>query len=317
MPENLKTLYPLPKAYKSGPYTVEAPGYGPVEGETIPRRNARTKDELKARPREDIATIYDIIKYSSAKFGNAKALGSRKIIKTHNETKKVKKMIDGKEQEVDKKWTYFELSGYSYMSFVEYEKLTQKIGAGLRKLGMEAGDRLQLFAATSSHWLAMSHGACTQSMPMVTAYDTLGEEGLKHSMMQTNAKAIYLDPHLLGKLVNPLKEAKDIKHVIYDTSGEADKATIEKLKSEIPGLTVQSFDELVQSGEQNPVDPVPPKPDDLCCIMYTSGSTGAPKGVLLKHSNVIASIAGVDVIVGPYLGPGDGLLTYLPQAHIL
>jgi long-chain acyl-CoA synthetase len=70
-------------------------------------------------------------------------------------------------------------------------------------------------------------------------------------------------------------------------------------------------------GENNPVEAVPPQSDDLCCIMYTSGSMGAPKGVLLKHKNVVAAIAGVDVIVGQYLGPGDGLLAYLPLAHIL
>jgi len=123
----------------------------------------------------------------------------------------------------------------------------------------------------------------------VTAYDTLGEEGLKHSLQQTHAKAIFLDPHLLLKLVNPLKEAKEIRHVIYNSEGDVKQADIEKLKSAHEYLTIQSFDELVKSGEQNPVDAVPPDPEDLCCIMYTSGSTGTPKGVLLKHRNVIAA----------------------------
>ena len=145
---DLKTLAPHPKSVKKPPFTVEVPGCEPVKGETIPRRNAATKDELKATPTEGVNTIYDIITYSSKKFGNAKAMGSRKLIKTHNETKKIKKMIDGKEQEVDKKWTYFELSGYNYMSFVEYERLVNQIGCGLKKLGMNAGDKLQIFAAT-------------------------------------------------------------------------------------------------------------------------------------------------------------------------
>ena len=56
--------------------------------------------------------------------------------------------MDGKTEEVDKKWSYFELSEYSYLSFVEYEKLTGQIGSGLRKLGMVKGERLQLFAGT-------------------------------------------------------------------------------------------------------------------------------------------------------------------------
>jgi long-chain acyl-CoA synthetase len=108
-------------------------------------------------------------------------------------------------------------------------------------------------------------------MPIVTAYDTLGEEGLMHSLKQTHAKLIFLDPHLLTKLINPLNETKDIQYVVYNS------------------LTILSFDELTKKGEENMVDPVPPQPEDLCCIMYTSGSTGTPKGVLLKHKNVIAA----------------------------
>lgn len=163
----------------------------------------------------------------------------------------------------------------------------------------------------------MSHGAVSQSMPIATAYDTLGEEGLKHSLVQTKAKAIFCDPHLLKTLINPLEEAREIKLVIYNSDGEVKEENMNKLKSTYDYLTILSFEELRQLGEKNPTDPVPPAADDLCCIMYTSGSTGPPKGVLIKHSAVVASIAGVTTIIGQYIGPGDKLLTYLPQAHIL
>ncbi|KAK5118513.1 hypothetical protein LTR62_003028 [Meristemomyces frigidus] len=323
--KDLKTMVPQPKAYRRPPYTAEVPGAKKVDGETIPRRNIRYKDALLVEPDPTTKTIFDILKRSSEKFGNAKALGKRKLIDMHEETKKVKKMVDGKEVEQDKKWSYFELTGYEYLSFVEYEQLVLKVGSGLRKLGLESQDRVHLFAATHMYWLATAHGAHSQSMAIVTAYDTLGEDGLKHSLLQTNAKAIFLDPHLLEKLIKPLQEAKDIQHVIYNddeaptttTKPEKLQESIKKLKEAHPHLSVQSFSELVKSGEENMVDPTPPKPEDLCCIMYTSGSTGAPKGVLLTHKNVLASIAGVNSIVGHYLGPGDGLLTYLPQAHIL
>ena len=132
-------------------------------------------------------------------------------------------------------------------------------------------------------------GSPLDAMPIVTAYDTLGEEGLQHSLRQTHAKAIFLDPHLLPKLLKPLQEAKDVQHVIYNSEGQVKQQDIDKLKREFPYLTFQSFDELRRMGESNPIDAVPPYADDLCCIMYTSGSTGPPKGVLLKHKNVIAA----------------------------
>ena len=137
-----------PRMMQSGPFTVEASGYKPVKGETIPRRHPSSKDKLIDSPSEDVHTIFDILRRSANTYGNAKAIGSRKLIKTHSETRKVKKVVDGKTEEVEKKWTYFELSEYSYISFVEYEQICLQIGAGLRKLGMEKGDRLHLFAAT-------------------------------------------------------------------------------------------------------------------------------------------------------------------------
>ena len=154
-------------------------------------------------------------------------------------------------------------------------------------------------------------------MAMCTAYDTLGEEGLKHSLVQTGSKAIYCEPQLLKVLLNPLKEAKEIRIVIYNSDGEVNQADIDKLKQSSSSLRVMSIDELRQLGEKNPRSPVPPDPEDLCCIMYTSGSTGVPKGVPIKHKSVLASIAGVTIIIGQYIGPGDKLLTYLPLAHIL
>ena len=146
MSKQKQALYP--KLQASGPFSVEASGYEPVEGETIPRRHPSSKDKLSTTPNKDVKTIFDILKYSADKFGNAKALGTRKVIRTHTENKKIKRTVDGETKEIDKKWTYFELSEYSYISFVEYEKMVLALGAGLRKIGMTQGDRLHLFAAT-------------------------------------------------------------------------------------------------------------------------------------------------------------------------
>lgn len=146
MSKKNQTLYP--RISSSPPFTVEASGYEPVKGETIPRRHPVSKDKLVTTPSDDVKTIFDIIRHSAEKFGNAKALGTRRLIKTHTENKTVKKTVDGVTKDVEKSWTYFELSGYTYISFVEYEKLILEVGAGLRKLGLVKGDRIHLFAAT-------------------------------------------------------------------------------------------------------------------------------------------------------------------------
>lgn len=146
MGTQLGQLYP--KMTKKAPFTVEASGYEKVKGETIPRRNPLAKDKLISRPSDEVGTVYDNLVRAAAKYGNAKAMGSRKLIKTHTENKKVKKMVDGKETEVDKKWTYFELSGYTYMTYSEYTKLALTCGSGLRNLGLEKDDKLHLYGAT-------------------------------------------------------------------------------------------------------------------------------------------------------------------------
>jgi long-chain acyl-CoA synthetase len=132
-------------------------------------------------------------------------------------------------------------------------------------------------------------GAFSQSLAIVTAYETLGEDALKHSMVQTKAKIMFTDPELLPKLINPFKEAKDIEVVVYGTKNDPDPKDIEKLTSAHPHLKVMSFEEFIKLGDANPAEPIPPKPEDLACVMYTSGSTGTPKGVLIKHRNVVAA----------------------------
>jgi long-chain acyl-CoA synthetase len=112
---------------------------------------------------------------------------------------------------------------------------------------------------------------------------------LKHSLIQTHSTAIFLDPSLLPTLTKVLNDAKDIKYIVYNTDTEVKQEQVDDLKSSFDHLTVLSFDELKKLGQDNPVDPVPPTPDHLCCIMYTSGSTGPPKGVSLTQRNVIAA----------------------------
>lgn len=135
---------------KKPPFSVEVADYKAVEGETIPRRLPAAKDKLILRPAEDVTTTYDVFRRGAKLFGNSNAVGTRRLIKTHVENKKVKKMVDGVEKEVEKKWTYYEMSGYTYKSFIEYEQLALQLGCGYRKLGLGKDTKIHLYGATRS-----------------------------------------------------------------------------------------------------------------------------------------------------------------------
>jgi long-chain acyl-CoA synthetase len=325
------------KTLAKPPYSIPSPGAPAVAGETIPRRHPAAADGLVATPSPDINTTYELVRATSAKYGNARAMGSRRLLGTHVETKKIRRVVDGQAVEVDKAWTYFELGPYEYMTFAQYEQLVLDVGAGLRALdlspvggdaagGGDAGaanpahgtaHRVHLYAATSANWLAMSHGAASQSLPVVTAYDTLGEAGVTHSMRATGSRLVFLDPSLLSTMTRVLQSIDSVRVVVWNDHYEARPEDLDAMRAAHPNLRVVSFSELRQLGKDKPVPPTPPRPDDLCCIMYTSGSTGNPRGVMLKHRNVVAAVAGVTTVMKPWIGPGDSMLAYLPSAHIL
>lgn len=141
-------IAPLYQVHKP-PFTVEAPGYERVEGETLPRRHWKAKNGLRTQPHPDIHTMYDIIKRSANVYSNEPAVGTRKLVHLHKEKKKVPKNVDGEIRQVEKEWQYFELSKYSYMTYSEFQTYILQLGSGLRKLGLSKGNRLHLFATTS------------------------------------------------------------------------------------------------------------------------------------------------------------------------
>lgn len=134
--------------FKKPPFTLEVPGSPHIEGETIPRRNAGFVNALVSRPSEDIATLYDILLNSVSRFGDLDAVGSRKLIRTHEEVKMVTHVVEGKEVEEEKKWEFFEMGDFEFESFGLYVKRCMRIGAGFRKLGLVPGDKVHLFAGT-------------------------------------------------------------------------------------------------------------------------------------------------------------------------
>jgi long-chain acyl-CoA synthetase len=145
---DLKHTTIQPQCYKKPPFTVDVPNYTPVDGESIPRRHPAAAKGLKYQPEPGIATVFDVFLRSSEKFGNLNAVGTRTLKTMHNEVKKIKRVVNGKEEISEKTWQYFELSGYKYLTFNEYRRKALDIGSGFRSLGLVKGDMVHIFAAT-------------------------------------------------------------------------------------------------------------------------------------------------------------------------
>lgn len=145
---DLKKAIVQPGMFHKAPFSLEVPDVDPVEGETIPRRNSKYIKALLSQPHPSIATLYDVLQYGRDTYGDAPALGSRKLIREHDKKVSTTTKVGDKESVTSKTWRAYEMEGYRWTSYVEYFDLAMRIGQGLRKMGLQPGDRLHIFAAT-------------------------------------------------------------------------------------------------------------------------------------------------------------------------
>lgn len=134
-----------PGYYGKGSVEVAAPA-GPGEGPT--RRCTLSKDGLVTQPFEGIDTVYDIVAYAARTHGSRKALGWRDVVNVIEEEKEVTKVIDGQEVKEKKKWKFFELSDYKYLSFIEVKEAVSEIARALIQLGVTSDDVINVYSQT-------------------------------------------------------------------------------------------------------------------------------------------------------------------------
>ncbi|KAI8073318.1 hypothetical protein BC940DRAFT_330034 [Gongronella butleri] len=294
-------------------YSIEVSPAKP--GETGVRRSILSPDKLVTSPAEGITTLADMLQYSVKTYGDKHGFGYRKLERTFTEKKQVTKQVDGASVQETRTWTYFQLSGYHYYSYNDAKHAADTLGAGLRQLGLNKGDRLLLFASTSVEWMFVAHGAFTQSVTIATAYDTLGKEGVQHSINETETKVCFVNGDQLSTMAAIASGCPALHTVVY--RGDASDDDLATLRALPQIARVLSYDELIATGTENPCAPNMPSRDDLALLMYTSGSTGTPKGVQLTHGNIVAAVAGSACMLEPLARPGDTVMAYLPLAHVL
>lgn len=135
-----------PGYYGEGSFEYAPPAR---EGEGPVRRNALVKETGLAKyPAEGVKTVYDIVEYAARTHGSRKALGWREVKDVIEEEKEVTKIVDGQEVKEKKKWKYFELSPYRYLSFIEVKEAVSEAARGLIHLGVTPEDVFNIYSQT-------------------------------------------------------------------------------------------------------------------------------------------------------------------------
>ncbi|MFT5196406.1 MAG: long-chain acyl-CoA synthetase, partial [Candidatus Promineifilaceae bacterium] len=190
--------------------------------------------------------------------------------------------------------------------------LTEKAAAGLHAIGMKKGDRLAIMANTRYEWQVVDNGAMQMGIVVVAIYPTTKEDHTIYILEHSGSSVAVLEDVSHWEMVSPhLDKLTELKQIIM-LNGEG-----------MPEGDWLTYAQLLEKGEQV----LAPQtslledarqavmPEDLAGLVYTSGTTGLPKGVALTHSNLYSVATTLDEIVP--LSYGDTGIVYLPMSHIL
>lgn len=250
-------------------------------------RSARSPLKLVGRfPNHPaIATLHDNFIHAVESFPDNKYLGTRV-------------RVDGT------------VGGYKWMTYGEVNTVRSAIGSALKNYGISKGMCVGLYFINRPEWVVVDHACSAYSFISVPLYDTLGPDAVKYIVNHADVQAIFCVPATLNSLLTFLSEIPAVRLIVV--VGGID----EHLPPLPPGTGIKliSYSKLLSQGRASLQPFCPPNPDDIATICYTSGTTGTPKGVVLTHGNLIASVAGMSISV--LFLPTDIYISYLPLAHI-
>jgi long-chain acyl-CoA synthetase len=201
----------------------------------------------------------------------------------------------------------------TWRTYSEVGQRVLQFGAALRKVGVvpfegTAKDYekaplgthcMMIYENTCDDWTTAFLGAMTQSVIVATSYSTLGFAAMLDSVEDTGSCVLLCNRSDVLAVVE--KGSRTLKTIVYSNNYVSPKDATVPMPTEQNGIRIFSVDEFIALGKANPTKETPPNPDTLAVIMFTSGSTGQPKGVMLAHHCVTSAGGGA---VRTLLGSG-------------
>ena len=179
------------------------------------------------------------------------------------------------------------------ISFLELNGFSNRIATALQSMGVQPGDHVALYTPNSSKWLAFYFGSLKSGAVVVTLSSLLKRDELRRIMDNAQPKVLFAGEEQLAEL-GDRKDYPYLKEVV-SKEGEI------------------SYEDLVEKGSDS-FDAIDLDRHNTAAILYTGGTTGIPKGVMLTHENLNTSIHNVSHYERST--PKDRALCFLPLNHV-
>lgn len=174
---------------------------------------------------------------------------------------------------------------------------------GLIHQGMKKGDCLAFMCRTSYEWDIIDAAVLSIGGVLSTIYDTDSAAQIRAIVNNSDAKVLVVQTKdMLERADGAIDDCKSLKKIYCLENG-----ALQEIQAYGRAVSDDDLDERINSVRL----------DDMCTIVYTSGSTSAPKGVELTQRNLVAFALNINAFIPDLLSDPDGsILMFLPQAHV-
>jgi len=199
---------------------------------------------------------------------------------------------------------------YTPISTADFAADVRAISMGLRSIGLRPGDKFIIFSENRPEWVMTDFAGLCQGAVPVPIYTSLLPDQVRYIISDSDARFVFCSgTDLLAKIQAIRSDLPQIERIIaFDPVDNPDVMPLDRLKRlgrELDARDPEAFEKTALSV----------RPDDLASIVYTSGTTGVPKGVMLTHANFVSNTKALDASIE--FTDRDVILSFLPLSHVL